>query len=63
MPYTLLLDRTEAVRFKWLIAYTMLIWAIYDFSVMNYVGALFDVGTIFTSIIAVWRILKANKEQ
>ena len=60
VPYTLLMDRLKPAAFKGLIVYTSIVWCIYDFSMMNYVSAMFDFGCIITSIIAIIRITKEN---
>lgn len=58
VPYTLFMDKLKAANFKWLVIVTTFPWVLYDFLNMNYVSALFDVGTVITSIIAVIRIMR-----
>lgn len=56
VPYTYLMDRLKPVPFKALIVYTCVIWCIYDILVLNYVSAAFDISTMITSCIAIYRI-------
>lgn len=56
VPYTILMDKLNAVQFKVLVIYTLVFWGIYNFVTHNYVSVLFGVGTLVTSCIAVYRL-------
>lgn len=56
--YILLMDKLKEDRFKMLIIFTLILWGIHDLMVKLYVSSIFDVISIITSFIAIYRIRK-----
>lgn len=56
--YILLMDKLKEDHFKMLIIFTLILWGIHDFMVKSYVSSIFDVISIITSFIAIYRIRK-----
>ena len=56
--YTLFMTTKKILYFKYLIIFTMVMWAIYDITIRNYVAFIFDIFTIITNIIAIFSIRK-----
>lgn len=51
----------NVVAFKLIFAVIMILWVIYDFYVLNYVGSIFDVLTILANIISIISIKRRKK--
>ena len=49
-------------KFKYLTITTMLLWLIYDISILNYVSALFDLLTIGSNSIAIYQLKNIAKK-
>lgn len=51
--YTWLITIKDVVRFKLLIIFTLILWAIYDFTVRSYTACAFDLFSIVTTVISI----------
>lgn len=60
IAYIWLMDIKNVIKFKVLIASTMIIWFIYDIVIMSYVSAIFDAMTIIVNLITIFKIKKCN---
>jgi len=58
--YIWLMNIKDVKKFKLLIAFTMLLWGIYDFYIKSYTSALFDLLNLVINIITMFQI--NNKE-
>lgn len=56
--YTIFIDKTEKEKFKILTIVSLSLWVIHDFVMKAYISVVFDIGSIVTSLIAVYRIRK-----
>ena len=54
--YTLFMTTKKLLYFKYLVIFTMVMWAIYDITIKNYIAFIFDIFTIVTNIIAIINI-------
>lgn len=57
--YTILMDKTNDKTLKILTIASMILWAIFDFSILNFVAGTFDVITIITCLISLKNFKKA----
>lgn len=60
--YTTLMNIKDIKKFKYLTITTMLLWLIYDISILNYVSALFDLLTIGSNSIAIYQLKNIAKK-
>ena len=60
--YLWLITLKDVVKFKYLIIFTMVMWAIYDITIKSYTSFAFDLFTILTNLIAIYQ-LKRNKSK
>ena len=60
--YTWFLDTKSDMAFKFLIFGTQLLWTVYDIYYRNYVAFTFDILTLVSTAIGMFRIKKANAE-
>lgn len=60
--YLWLITINDIVKFKIMIMSLMVLWTIYDFLVLNYVAAVFDILTIIANIISIKNIRKESKK-
>lgn len=60
--YIVFVDKTDKEKFKILSILTMGLWVVHDFMIQAYVSVLFDLGTIITSSIAIYRIGKDKQK-
>lgn len=51
--YTWLITIKDVVKFKLLIIFTLILWAIYDFTVRSYTACAFDLFSIVTTVISI----------
>ena len=51
--YTWLITIKDVVKFKLLIIFTLVLWAIYDFTVRSYTACAFDLFSIVTTVISI----------
>lgn len=61
--YTWLMDIKSVIKFKYLVALTLLLWFIYDLYIMSYTSALFDLLSSVTNIIGIYKIKKQRKKR
>jgi hypothetical protein len=60
VPYTILLDKCNDKQMKYLLMAVMIPWVIYDIVFKLYIGAVFDVMTIISSCIGLYRLNKSS---
>lgn len=60
--FTWIMDTENMVLLKSVSGGAQLLWAIYDFTILNYSGVPFDIAAAATSAIAVFQILQSNKK-
>lgn len=60
VPYTWLLNLKDVTKFKILIIFTVILWAIYDFIIKSYTSFAFDLFTIVTNVYAIIIINKTK---
>lgn len=51
----------DVVKFKIMIMFCMILWVIYDFTVLNYTACIFDMLTILTNAISITNIKTSNE--
>lgn len=61
LSYLWLMNTKNIISFKLLIMFTMLLWAIYDFSIKSYTSTIFDIGTFITNFISIIQIKYREK--
>lgn len=61
LSYLWLMNTKNIIRFKLLIMFTMILWAIYDFSIKSYTSTIFDIGTFITNFISIIQIKYREK--
>ena len=54
--YVLLIDLKDVIKFKYLIIFTMVLCAIYDFTIKSYTSFAFIIFTIISNIFAIYQI-------
>ena len=59
--YLWLMNIKNIIHFKYLIIFTMILWAIYDFTIMSYTSCVFDVLTVLSNIISIIQIMHKRK--
>lgn len=59
--FTWYMDTENMVLLKWIIIGTQLLWAIYDFSILNYTTFVFDVAAVVTNFIGICSIVRERK--
>lgn len=59
--FTWFCDLKKDIHFKIMIIGTLLFWLVYDFILMNYSAFSFDIFTIITNLIGIYRIRKDKK--
>ena len=62
VTYIWLMTVKDVTKFKILIIFTMILWAIYDFTIKSYTSCTFDVLTVIANIVSIIRINKGTKE-
>lgn len=55
--YTLLINTKNIIKLKSIIAFTSVMWLIYDIFIKSYTSAVFDFLSIVTSIISIFQII------
>ena len=60
--FTWFLDIKSDLHMKYLIAITVIMWIIYDFTIMNFTACAFDAATLISSIIGAYRIISDTKK-
>lgn len=60
--YTIFMNTKSTIKLKLLILLSMILWAIYDFTIMSYTSGIFDILGALASIISIYQ-LKVNKKQ
>lgn len=58
--YLWLMTVKDDTKFKILIIFMMVLWGIYDFTIKSYTSCVFDMFTIVSSIIGIYRIRAGN---
>ncbi|MBQ7104971.1 MAG: YgjV family protein [Bacilli bacterium] len=61
--YTWLMDTKSVIRFKYLVALTLLLWFIYDLYIMSYTSAIFDLISSISNLIGIYEIKKSHKRK
>ena len=56
VTYVWLMNIKDAKKFKLLIAFTMLLWLVYDVTIKSYASAIFDFMTLIANIITIFQI-------
>ncbi len=59
--YVWLMDVKDIIKFKVLIAVTVIMWLIYDLSIKSYTSAIFDFTTVVANIFTIALMLKGKK--
>lgn len=60
VTYVWLMNVKDVRKFKLLIAFTMLMWLIYDTVIKSYTSAIFDFMNLIANVITVFQIRKLN---
>lgn len=60
--HTLVIDTDNIFLFKWAMIATLVMWAIYDLSHLNFVSVWFDAFTIISNLWSMWKIKKETGE-
>ena len=58
ISYLWLIDIPDPIKFKYLNVFTMILWLIYDLYILSFTSAIFDLATIITNIIALFKLYK-----
>ena len=61
VTYVWLMNVKDVRKFKLLIAFTMLMWLIYDTVIKSYISAIFDFMNLIANVITVFQIRKLKK--
>ena len=61
--YLWLMDVPDPKKFKYLNIFTLILWIIYDLSILSFTSAAFDLATIITNIIALIKISKDKSKK
>lgn len=61
LVYTLFLT-TDAKKLKLLTASTVILWAIYDFYIQSYTAFAFDIFTMITNLVGLYRVQKKGED-
>ena len=59
--YMWLMDVKDIIKFKFLVMFTVILWLIYDLSIMSYTSVAFDFMNIVTNVIAISQIVIRSK--
>ena len=60
--YIIFMDIKDPVKFKLLVTLSFVPWAFYHFILKSYTGAIFDVATVITNAVTLFKMVKDNKE-
>jgi hypothetical protein len=60
--YIIFMDIKDPVKFKLLVTLSFVPWAVYHFILKSYTGAIFDVATVITNTVTLFKMVKDNKE-
>ena len=60
--YIIFMDIKGPVKFKLLVTLSFVPWAVYHFILKSYTGAIFDVATVVTNAVTLFKMVKDNKE-
>ena len=60
--YIIFMDIKDPVKFKLLVTLSFVPWAVYHFILKSYTGAIFDVATVATNAVTLFKMVKDNKE-
>jgi hypothetical protein len=60
--YIIFMDIKDPVKFKLLVTLSFVPWAVYHFILKSYTGAIFDVATVITNAVTLFKMVKDNKE-
>jgi len=60
--YIIFMDIKDPVKFKLLVTLSFVPWAVYHFILKSYTGAIFDVATVVTNAVTLFKMIKDNKE-
>ena len=60
--YIIFMDVKDPVKFKLLVTLSFVPWAFYHFILKSYTGAIFDVATVVTNAVTLFKMVKDNKE-
>ena len=60
--YIIFMDVKDPVKFKLLVTLSFVPWAVYHFLLKSYTGAIFDVATVVTNAVTLFKMVKDNKE-
>ena len=63
ISFTLFLDVKDERILKCAIIFGQILWAIFDFSLKNYAAFAFDLFTCVSTLIGIWRIMRARKQE
>ena len=58
--YVLVLDTKNPIIFKASISLSQVFWLLYDFTISNYTGVIFDVVSLITNCIALYQLIKGE---
>ena len=56
VSFTLFLNARDPRVLKWAIIFGQVLWAVFDFSLMNYTAFAFDIFTIISSLVGIWQL-------
>ena len=62
ITYLWLMDIKDIIKFKYLLLFTIVLWAIYDLTIKSYTSLAFGIVAIFTNVISIIQIRKKQKE-
>ena len=63
LTYLWFMDVKDIIKFKYILLFTIILWAIYDFTIKSYTSFTFGVISIITTIISIIQIKNKNIEK
>lgn len=60
--YTWILDTKSEKVLKWAMIACQLLWVVFDFSIQNYVGVVFDLFTVVSTVVGIMMLQKARQQ-
>lgn len=60
--YTSFIDTKNVIKLKWVNAFTLFLWLIYDLYIRSYTSSIFDFISILSTIVGIYQVNKINKK-
>ena len=61
VTFTLFMNTKNTIKLKLLIAFTMVLWLIYDITIRSYTSSIFDFLSLIANIVTVYQLINKNK--